>query len=194
MIPECVAKGSRLTLEVWRSESCSLSVVLVSATVRNRRQPLVLRSLSLGAHKMHKIMCCRSISSQIKSHGFVALCNMRYDCILRFAWQAQYFQGVSQFASRFFVAGAALCGAASSIFGAGAALFHVASGEGASFTNRCVRAATNIKSRGSGSQEIVDFQLQSVRRSRTKTLFLALQTLQLGGHSCILRGKDNILE
>ena len=36
------------------------------------------------------------------------------------------FQGVSQFASRFFVAGAALCGAASSIFGAGAELFHVA--------------------------------------------------------------------
>lgn len=50
---------------------------------------------------------------------------MRYDCVLRFAWQAQYFQGVSQFASRFFVAGAALCGAASSIFGAGAALFDV---------------------------------------------------------------------
>ena len=27
VFPECVAKGSRLTLEVWRLESCSLSVV-----------------------------------------------------------------------------------------------------------------------------------------------------------------------
>ena len=31
-------KGFRLTLEVWRLESCSLSVVLVFATVRNRPQ------------------------------------------------------------------------------------------------------------------------------------------------------------
>ena len=44
-------EGSRLTLEVWRSgglevwrlESCSLSVVLVFATVRNRPQPFAAR-------------------------------------------------------------------------------------------------------------------------------------------------------
>ncbi len=36
-------EGSRLTLEVWRLESCSLSVVLVFATVRNRPQPFAAR-------------------------------------------------------------------------------------------------------------------------------------------------------
>ena len=38
LFPECVAKGSRLTLEVWRLESCSLRVVSAFATVGNRPQ------------------------------------------------------------------------------------------------------------------------------------------------------------
>ena len=46
-LPECIAKGSRLTLEVWRLESCSPIVVLTTATVGNRSQAFVLRSLSL---------------------------------------------------------------------------------------------------------------------------------------------------
>ena len=36
--PECVAKGSRLTLEVWRLESCSPSVARATETVRNGSQ------------------------------------------------------------------------------------------------------------------------------------------------------------
>ena len=45
---------------------------------------------------------------------------------MRFAWQVQYGRSVSQLARRFFVAGAAPCVAASSIFVAGAALGDVA--------------------------------------------------------------------
>ena len=37
--PECVAKGSRLTLGGLGVEPCSRSVVSTSATVRNRSQP-----------------------------------------------------------------------------------------------------------------------------------------------------------
>ena len=39
LFPECVAKGSRLTLGGLGVEPCSRSVVSTSATVRNRPQP-----------------------------------------------------------------------------------------------------------------------------------------------------------
>ena len=45
--PECVAKGSRVTLEVWRLESCSPSVARATAAVRNRSQVFAVRALSL---------------------------------------------------------------------------------------------------------------------------------------------------
>ena len=122
--PECVAKGSRLTLEVWRFELCSPSVARAAATVRNRRQPFANdRSEAAKPHrwvaltKCDKIISWRSISSQIAWFSCVLLHGLRLR--LRFAWQAQYFRNVSQLACMFFVAGAALCAAASSIFLAG---------------------------------------------------------------------------
>ncbi len=61
---ECAAKGSRLTLEVWRLELGSLSVVLVSATVRNRDE--VAKPQRWAAlTKCDKIICRTSILSQI---------------------------------------------------------------------------------------------------------------------------------
>ena len=63
--PECVAKGSRLTLGGLGVESCSRSVVSMFATVRNRSQPFAtVRSRTLRRCHWGKLL-------QVTFHGCV---------------------------------------------------------------------------------------------------------------------------
>ena len=63
--PECVAKGSRLTLGGLGVESCSRSVVSMFATVRNRSQPsATVRSRTLRRCHWGKLL-------QVTFHGCV---------------------------------------------------------------------------------------------------------------------------
>ena len=65
LIPECVAKGSRLTLGGLGVEPCSRSVVSTSATVRNRPQPFAtLRGRALRRCHWGKLL-------QVPFHGCV---------------------------------------------------------------------------------------------------------------------------
>ena len=97
--PECVGNGSRLTLEVWRLESC-VTQRCKEATASDRRVPAT-RSLSLTivrrSQRVIRMMCSRPISLQISA--FVPFCDVRGGsvCVLRGwrntldLWQAQHF-------------------------------------------------------------------------------------------------------
>ena len=92
-IPECVAKGSRLTLGGLGVEPCSRSVVSTSATVRNRPQPFAtVRGRALRRCHWGKLL-------QVTVHGCVTcqfaplvIC-MKKTCrasnVMRLAAQAQ---------------------------------------------------------------------------------------------------------
>ena len=51
VFPECVAKGSRLTLGGLGVEPCSRSVVSTSATVRNRPQHAAQEAKCVSLHR-----------------------------------------------------------------------------------------------------------------------------------------------
>ena len=95
-VPECVAKGSHLSLEVWRLESCSLSVVLVFATVHST---IAMWSVSLTIGRRSQSDQYEVLEAASRAHSVLAC----FCCVLRhawrsrwhFAWQAQSFRRVS---------------------------------------------------------------------------------------------------
>ena len=96
-VPECVAKGSHLSLEVWRLESCSLSVVLVFATVRST---IAMWSVSLTIGRCSQSDQYEVLEAASRANSVLAC----FCCVLRhawrsrwhFAWQAQSFRRVSR--------------------------------------------------------------------------------------------------
>ena len=111
IFPECTAKGSHLGLEVWRLESCSLSVVLVFATIRNRSQrdrdedakPCLWAALKKCLQDdVHDVDClAKSGGSLARNARFGAQGSQTGRSCLRFVWQAQYFRSLLCHCSRF---------------------------------------------------------------------------------------------
>ena len=142
--PECLAKGSRLSLEVWRLESCSPSIVSTTATVRSGvakpHSPLG------GAHKVWSgwcaDMCWRSIflANSVFLLRFVTCVEVAFAfCVAG----AIYLPSVSIVASRFSWQ-VQFCGRCSILW----------RGEGGVLMNRNVRAAQtshSVKGRGRDS-------------------------------------------
>ena len=77
---ECVAKGSRLTLEVWRLESCSPSV---ARTTVHDRSMFSMRSLSvtIGRRSQNLTKCDQDdvLDADILAHSvfLFSFCDMR---------------------------------------------------------------------------------------------------------------------
>ena len=79
-VPECVAKGSHLSLGVWRLESCSLSVVSVFAT---RRFTIAMWSLSLTIGLRSQSDQDEVLEASSPANSVLAC----FCCVLRHAWR-----------------------------------------------------------------------------------------------------------